>query len=310
MSQRIAKSTSRSNGIPEDRPGRAAAFNHWLIRHAADRAPESLAPRLEEEWLADLEARSGALSRLRFSIGCCWATRVIAQQFEPLCAAVAGPLVAAKLVGAYPTHDSGYFPRRSGALFLVVTLHAVLFYGIVTTLSHVHVGALPDPLQNLPLASPHPHELPPPLPPPQWQSTKIVTQMPDFLIAREPDPREDVTTDVSQHYPPPPTPPLPPRAVTQVQGGPGAGFPDPDDFYPPLARHMDEQGATTVRVCVDVNGRLTGEPTTLQGSGSQRLDEGALKLAKAGSGHYRASTEDGRPVNSCYPFRIRFQLKN
>jgi hypothetical protein len=36
----------------------------------------------------------------------------------------------------------------------------------------------------------------------------------------------------------------------------------------------------------------------------------ALKLAKAGSGHYLATTEDGRPVNSCYPFRIRFQIKN
>jgi TonB family protein len=73
---------------------------------------------------------------------------------------------------------------------------------------------------------------------------------------------------------------------------------------------MEEQGIATVRVCVDVNGRLTSDPTTLQSTGSSRLDEGALKLARAGSGHYRATTEDGRPVNSCYPFRIRFQLKN
>ena len=50
--------------------------------------------------------------------------------------------------------------------------------------------------------------------------------------------------------------------------------------------------------------------TTFEGTGSARLDEGALKLARAGSGHYRATTEDGRPVNSCYPFRIRFQIKN
>jgi TonB family protein len=73
---------------------------------------------------------------------------------------------------------------------------------------------------------------------------------------------------------------------------------------------MEEQGAATVQVCVDARGRLTADPTVLQGTGSTRLDEGALKLARAGSGHYRASTADGQPVNSCYPFRIRFQLKN
>lgn len=103
---------------------------------------------------------------------------------------------------------------------------------------------------------------------------------------------------------------MPAHVVTQVQGGPGSGFPNPDDYYPTLAKYREVQGTSTVRVCVDVHGRLTSDPATLQGSGSALLDEGALKLAKAGSGHYRASTEDGRPVNSCYPFRIRFQLKN
>jgi hypothetical protein len=44
-------------------------------------------------------------------------------------------------------------------------------------------------------------------------------------------------------------------------------------------------------------------------SGSARLDDAALKLARAGSGHYRATTEDGQPVNSCYPFGVRFQLR-
>ena len=31
--------------------------------------------------------------------------------------------------------------------------------------------------------------------------------------------------------------------------------------------------------------------------------------AVAGSGHYRAATEDGRAVNSCYSFRVRFALR-
>ena len=66
----------------------------------------------------------------------------------------------------------------------------------------------------------------------------------------------------------------------------------------------------TVHVCVDASGRLTGEPTLAESSGVSRLDAGALRLAKAGSGHYRASTEDGSPVNSCYLFRVHFRLEN
>jgi hypothetical protein len=32
-------------------------------------------------------------------------------------------------------------------------------------------------------------------------------------------------------------------------------------------------------------------------------------LAKAGSGHYRATTEDGQAINSCYAIRVVFTLK-
>jgi hypothetical protein len=63
-----------------------------------------------------------------------------------------------------------------------------------------------------------------------------------------------------------------------------------------------------LHVCVDNRGRLTSEPTISQSSGSPRLDGSALTLARAGSGHYRPTTDDGRAVNACFPFRIRFEL--
>ena len=93
-------------------------------------------------------------------------------------------------------------------------------------------------------------------------------------------------------------------------GGPGIGFPSTDDFYPSISIYAGEKGVAKVQACVDGRGRLTAEPTLLQSTGSSRLDGAAVKLAKAGSGHYRATTEDGRPVNSCYPFLIRFDLRN
>jgi len=129
---------------------------------------------------------------------------------------------------------------------------------------------------------------------------------------RDVDFDDDVTTQLGDN-PEPPVPSLPSDAPThvvqQVAGGPGAGFPETADFYPSLSIHLGEQGISTVRVCVDTKGRLTSDPAIVNGSGSARLDAGALKLARAGSGHYRATTENGQSVISCYPFGIRFQLK-
>jgi periplasmic protein TonB len=310
MSQRNVKSAPNSEILSDGNSRGTAGINHWLIHQAACRAPESLSQRLEEEWLADLAARPSAMSRLRFAIGCCWATQVIAFEYQPSRIPVTSSVVEGKLVSAYAQHGLGNFSSRSTTLFLVVTLHAALFYGVLTTLSHIHGSVVPAPLQNRLVENPHPLPLPPSLPAPQLNRPTIQVPTPDFDVAREPDPSQIVAREIIPEPSLPLSPLSPPHAVKQVQGGPGTGFPNPDDFYPTLARHMEEQGIATVRVCVDVNGRLTSDPTTLQGTGSPRLDEGALKLARAGSGHYRATTEDGRPVNSCYPFRIRFQLRN
>jgi TonB family protein len=278
-----------------------------LIRHAARRAPESLSQRLQEEWLADWAVRTSALSRLRLAIGCCWATRVIALEFQPSNVAATGPAVAGNSMSAYAQHDAGYFSGRSGTLFIVLSLHALLFYGLITTVSHFHVSAV-DPLQNRLLKDPVPQPLPLRVPNPLMGDFKIQAPKPDFKLRTEPDPPTDVTT--TSEPLPPSIPPLPPQAVKQVLGGPGVEFPNSDDFYPPQSRRLDEQGVGTVEVCVDANGRLTADPSMLQGTGSARLDDAALRLARAGSGHYRATTENGRPVNSCYAFRVRFQLKS
>lgn len=48
---------------------------------------------------------------------------------------------------------------------------------------------------------------------------------------------------------------MPPHEVIRVPGGPGSGFPNTDDYYPSIAKRMEEQGVTTVRVCVGATGR-------------------------------------------------------
>jgi TonB family protein len=209
--------------------------------------------------------------------------------------------------------DSGFFARRSTTFLMVVCLHIALFYALMTGLHFNITKVIPMTLQYRLLPEPHPRALPLPLPPPQLTTTKIEAPIPEFPLAGDFNESVEVverSTSTAPTLPPQSLPSIPFHEVNRVQGGPGIGFPHPDDFYPSAAKHREEQGSATVRVCVDANGRLTSDPTTVQTSGSSRLDEGALQLAKAGSGHYRASTEDGHPVNSCYSFRVRFELRN
>jgi TonB family protein len=300
MSQRNERSTQAElNGV-----------SHWLIHHAAHRAPESLSSRLEEEWLADLESRSSALSRLGFAVGCCWATLVIVNDCPRSRVPEAAPVAAARGFITLADRSFGYFSLRSATLFLIAGLHAALFYGLITTLAHTR-GTLADPImENQALKDvPRAKVTVPQSLPKDWT---ITVPKPEVPVRPALVPSDDVTAKsdetLTEPYSPP-QPVIPTHVVARVAGGPGAGFPDTVDFYPSQSIRLGEQGISTVRVCVDSHGRLASDPTTVQGSGSTRLDEGALKLARAGSGHYRATTEDGQPVNSCYSVGIRFQLK-
>lgn len=308
MNGRNVIDTSPTPSPPERRiAGNEAAQR--LIQHAARHAPPLLAERLEEEWLADLTTRRGPTSRLLFALGCCWATQTIAREHSALVASTARAATGSTTMTAHAQSNLTFIPRRTTVLIAIVGIHVALIYAFATGLATrlIPVPQLPFTVDFL--RDPPAKAIPPPLPP--------VTFVPP-RINLGPDPEIKVTVDPgdSIHDPPPdpprtgPTtqPPRPP-AVKRVAGGPGKGFPDSDDYYPPAARRLNEQGSAAVRVCVDPSGRLTAEPTVTQSSGSTRLDEGAIKLARAGSGHYRPTTENGVPVSSCYGYLIRFDLR-
>jgi TonB family protein len=277
-----------------------------LIRHAARHAPQALSERLEEEWLADLAARAGALARLRLAIGCRWAAQVIAH--EQGASALAGAAAGGhKVMSTYLQFGSTPGPRRGVVFILIAGLHVVLICGFAAGLSHSMVTSIPPTIIGRFL----PEAPPPPLPPPLPRVTLVTPRPIDFV---PPEvllpPTGENTITLPSHAPPAATPPAVPTPVTRVPGGPGKGFPNTDDFYPPSAIRLGESGIAAVNVCVADNGALSADPTIAQSSGSARLDAGALKLARAGSGHYRATTENGRPVRSCYTFRVNFRLRD
>ena len=283
---------------------------HRLIRRAARRAPATLSARLEEEWLADLGSRTGSLSRLRLALGCCWATGVIAHDFRMPQLAPSGAASTPKHLLSELRCDVPLLSRRTVAFIAIAGIHVLIIYAFVSGLAQHVVAAIPSLMQLTMEAPSQPqHPLPPPLPAP-FKFTKV---------SADPDPVEpkiNFGTQAAEPTTPQPTAPedpaqpLPPRPIHTVVGGPGKDFPNTDDYYPATSRRMAETGAATVQVCVDTHGRLRGDPTLTQSSGSRRIDDGVLNLARAGSGHYRPTVADGQAVSACFPFRIRFTLAN
>lgn len=281
-----------------------------VIQHAARRAPPLFAERLEEEWLADLATRRGQTSRLLFAFGCCWAMHTIAREHGALVASSSTSAAGSTTVTAHVHSNLTFIPRRTTVLVTIIGIHAAIIYAFATGLANRLIEPKQPPIKVDFLRDAPTKTIPPPLPTVNLLHTKVdLGRDLDINVAVDP---VDTIHDLSQPPttgPTSPQPSRPPTPVNRVSGGPGKAFPNSDDYYPPAARRLDEQGSTAVRVCVDANGKLTAQPTVTQSSGIARLDEGAIKLANAGSGHYRPTTENGVPVSSCYGYLIRFHLQ-
>jgi TonB family protein len=275
------------------------------VRQAARRSPPALAERLEEEWQADLAEQRGALAQLRFAAGCWWAKSVIAHEQLALRVSATGP-------AATPTLGSGSLSPRTLFIGLIIAVHGLVIYGFTSGLGRGPISTVAGPTvarwidevppqDRTPLAQPQTplsnwridDKFPDPHLNPQFPSDSAGTG------ASVVDGSAAADSDLSPPHP----------QSVRVSGGPGPGFPSTEDFYPSVSRRLAEVGVATVSVCVNAQGRLASAPTLVESSGSSRLDAGALQLATAASGHYRSSTEDGRPVTDCFPFRIRFALK-
>lgn len=282
-----------------------------LVRRAARAAPSSLSARLEEEWLADMHERASVLSSLGFAIGCYWAGIAIGLEHRS-----AGRAVASTAPGnvSLVVESPRFLSSRAVTFGLVLSLHAAIFGGLMMAGTKLLKPAEPPALQPRVIDQSLPQIKPPP-----WQFHGFVLEppkMPPVLPPVDPPIDDGTVPKVALNPDPgvlsPLGPPLklPPHEIARVQGGVGPAFPHPDDYYPDASKRLEEQGAAVLRVCVDGVGRLTTDPVNEESSGSGRLDAAAVRLAKAGSGYYRPTTQDGRPVSDCYSIKIRFQLRN
>ena len=208
--------------------------------------------------------------------------------------------------------DSNFFTRRTIVLFGIIGLHIFIAWALATGLANRALELVAPPIQTEVVEEVQKKDEPPPPPPPQMERPPVEIPPPDVAIEVPVETQstaiQDVTDKPVPKAPPPPPPPPPKKNI--VAAKPGKGFPTAEEYYPPASKRLGEEGSANVHVCVGPNGKLTEDPSLAQTSGSARLDEGALKLAKAASGHYQPGTEDGQPIASCTVFKIKFELRN
>ena len=216
-------------------------------------------------------------------------------------------------MSSYARTEGSLVPQRTTALILIIGIHVGLVVAFASGLARNVIAVIPPMMEAKVVDRPRD----PPQPPPH--STKPILTDPvvdipkttvDIKFAPEEVQIKNVAfvgpEEIAERLPPPPRE----KPINRVAGGVGKGFPNSDDYYPPSSIRAGETGTSAIQVCVNTVGRLTSSPTLIETSGSARLDEGALRLAKAGSGHYRPTTEDGRPINSCYGIRVTFKVKD
>jgi protein TonB len=200
-------------------------------------------------------------------------------------------------------HDTNFFTTRTMVLFAIVALHVFILWALATGLSRRLIEVLAPPIQTDIVQEEKQKAEPPPPPPPEMRKEVVEVPPPDINIAMpEAAPQTSAITAVvakPHEAPPPPRP-------SGVKTPPKAKFGDTSGYYPEASRRLSEEGSATVKVCVGANGKQTSAPQIVASSGKERLDQAALNYAK--DQRFQAGTEDGKPVDQCLDFRVRFAL--
>jgi protein TonB len=207
-----------------------------------------------------------------------------------------------KVMAAY-VHDTEFFTRRTAVFAVIVALHVFILWAFATGLARKAIEVLAPPIQTDILQEEKTKVEPPPPPPPELKREVVEVPPPDINIAMpEVGPTTTAITAVAAQ--PHAAAPVAKAAVLAVP--PKAKFGPTETYYPDASRRLGEEGTATVHVCIGANGKLTGAPSILQSSGKERLDQGALNYAK--DQRWTAGSEDGKPVDKCLDFRVKFQL--
>lgn len=202
----------------------------------------------------------------------------------------------------YYTQKSQGSGRVTGIVF-VTAFHAALFAGLLF-IKRDEVAKILEPMTTEIIEQVEiPEEEPPP--PPPLEEIDLAPP-PDQVVLPEiqfdtPPPPSAITQVTMATDPAPPAPK--PGPVTPKPAPPGiktsCNLPKRIEKppYPSRSERLNEEGITTMRVCVTAKGRAS-EAVVTQGSGYQELDDAAVKWAM-GLRNMQPAKVDGQAVDGC-----------
>jgi periplasmic protein TonB len=201
--------------------------------------------------------------------------------------------------------DTQIFTRRTIVLFAIIAIHVFIAWVLATGLATRAIQLVAPPIQTSVVQQQKQQLKPPPPPPPQLQQQQVQVPPPVVNI-QIPQASQTHAITVVKRVVRAVAPPAPVRTtpLSAIQND----FPSTDQYYPDASRRLGEQGTALVKLCIGAGGRVIGDPAITRSSGSSRLDEAAVRYAKATSGHFNPATRNGQAITECVSLPIKFQL--
>ena len=206
-------------------------------------------------------------------------------------------------MAAYIQQDNS---RRAVVFVAAVLFHILIAYFIASGLARKAIDTIAAPLVTDIVEEVKEKDKPPPPPPPEMVRPPVEVPPPEVSIDVPVETNSTAITDVTDKPQPKAPPPPPPKGPSVAPKLDVKHSPSTDDYYPPSARRAEIQGVTTVLTCVSPDGKTSGEPTVTATSGNSSLDEAALKWTKRA--RFSPGTEDGKAIQMCMQFKVRFKL--
>lgn len=187
--------------------------------------------------------------------------------------------------------------RMVGASIAVITV-ALVGWGLANGIGRQVVERIVPTVTELVTITPEP-EIIKPEPQPAVEpdvpvpEEKIIVETPDVELP-------PIETAPVAEFVEEPVVAVPSEIPPQPSAGPASTSPSlrraSEPPYPAASIRAEEQGVTTLSLCIDTGGRVTSA-NVASSSGSPRLDEAALKWIKAE--RFKPASANGVPVQTC-----------
>ena len=195
-------------------------------------------------------------------------------------------------------------------LFMVLVLHALIFWAINSGLARKFVKVIKGPVEAQLLEEAKPDIPPPPPPPPPKNLPPPPPPAyvpPADVVSEAPAPANAIAAVTATPPPvaPPPAPPPPVAAPVRTPAVVNARNCE-KPAYPSASRRAEEEGTVVLRFLVDVDGKVLDSKVETS-SGFARLDEAARSaLSRC---QFKPATADGKPEQSWASMKYTWRIE-